>query len=82
MQKELLHQDPQHGSLKLTEEAYLVLKGNQNVLGKVEQEKPKLVKPKKETDYDQGLFDLLKKRRKELADRDNVPPYVVFSDRT
>ncbi len=82
VQKELLQQDPQHGSLKLTEKAYLVLKGNQKVLGKVEQEKPKLVKHAKETEYDQELFDLLRKRRKELADRDNVPPYVVFSDRT
>ena len=28
------------------------------------------------------LFGLLRQKRKELADRQNVPPYVIFSDRT
>ena len=41
-----------------------------------------LLSMQRRPEYDQELFDLLRKRRKELADRDNVPPYVVFSDRT
>ncbi len=82
VQKELLHQDPKHGSLKLTRKAYNVLKGNEKVPGKITPDTPKPVKVSKQTDYDHKLFDILRKRRKELADRDNVPPYVVFSDRT
>jgi ATP-dependent DNA helicase RecQ len=36
--------------------------------------------PMSETDI--GLFDALRKLRKDVADRSEVPPYVVFSDRT
>ncbi|NIS09267.1 MAG: DNA helicase RecQ [Candidatus Dadabacteria bacterium] len=82
VQKELLLQDPKHGSLKLTKKAYNVLKGNEKLLGIITPDTPKPIKVSKQTDYDQKLFDILRKRRKELADRDNVPPYVVFSDRT
>jgi ATP-dependent DNA helicase RecQ len=32
-------------------------------------------------DYDRGLFKRLKELRKTIADEENVPPYVVFSDR-
>jgi len=31
-------------------------------------------------DYDQALFDSLRGLRKELADREGVPPFVIFSD--
>jgi ATP-dependent DNA helicase RecQ len=32
--------------------------------------------------HDPQLFELLRRKRKELADQASVPPYVVFSDRT
>jgi ATP-dependent DNA helicase RecQ len=32
--------------------------------------------------YDAGLFQALRELRRELADAANVPPYVIFSDRT
>ena len=32
--------------------------------------------------YDRQLFEQLRTRRKELADTANVPPYVIFSDRS
>ena len=35
-----------------------------------------------DTEYDQELFDLLRNRRKQLATEANVPPYVIFSDKT
>src|SRR5699024_5846423 len=35
-----------------------------------------------EADYDEQLFSILRTLRKEMADRDNVPPYVLFSDMT
>ena len=31
-------------------------------------------------EYDQELFSLLRALRKQIADRDGVPPYVVFGD--
>ena len=33
-------------------------------------------------DYDKSLFELLRTKRKELADKANVPPYVIFSDKS
>ena len=35
-----------------------------------------------EVDYHEGLFNHLRDVRKQVADAGNVPPYVVFSDRT
>ncbi|TLU87442.1 MAG: DNA helicase RecQ [Chlorobium sp.] len=34
------------------------------------------------TPYNQKLFDLLRILRKQIADEQGIPPYVVFSDRT
>lgn len=34
------------------------------------------------SDQDQGLFEALRACRKELAEENNVPPYVIFHDRT
>jgi ATP-dependent DNA helicase RecQ len=39
-------------------------------------------KRKGEAEYDGALFDLLRRRRKELADAAHVPPYMIFSDRS
>lgn len=35
-----------------------------------------------EANYNEQLFSILRKLRKEMADQDNVPPYVLFSDMT
>jgi ATP-dependent DNA helicase RecQ len=35
-----------------------------------------------ETKYDTALFEILRKKRKELADAAHVPPYVIFPDKT
>jgi ATP-dependent DNA helicase RecQ len=45
----------------------------------LEVEAPKQAAPDK---YDQELYELLRQKRKELADTARVPPYVIFSDRT
>lgn len=39
------------------------------------------VQPEEE-DYNKGLFALLRQKRKQLADEEDVPPYVIFSDKT
>jgi len=62
--------------LTLKPAAYPVLKGQEKVWQAV---------PKPETEKapaDSGLFDKLRKLRKEIATREHVPPYVVFSDAT
>ncbi|MBW6508186.1 MAG: DNA helicase RecQ [Desulfuromonadales bacterium] len=80
-----LEQDvARYSILKLTEQARPLLRG---------EERLKLCKPrtrvqrgkKKEhkirgQNYDPALFEELRRVRKQIADRDGVPPYVVFGD--
>jgi len=70
--------------LKLTENARPLLRGEATLT--ITKPRLKAVKKKKPErkivglEYDQELFNLLRLRRKEIADRDGVPPYVVFGD--
>lgn len=83
VQKGLLTQDLQYGSLKLSEKAYEVLRSQAVVMGQIEQDRVKFSRPKTvELDYDQELFTTLREKRKALADAANVPPYVIFPDKT
>lgn len=74
----------QYSVLKLTEQARPLLHGELQL----QLSAPRLrVQRKKKTerkiagrDYDPELFDLLRKVRKQIAERDAVPPYVVFGD--
>jgi ATP-dependent DNA helicase RecQ len=83
IQKNLITKDMEFGSLKITDVGYEVLKGNRTVTGKLEADVVKFIpKPEMDLDYDENLFDLLKEKRKILADRSYIPPYVVFPDKT
>lgn len=64
----------QYPVVKLAPKAIPVLKGQAQVWQKV------LVERKKETD--DTLFEVLRRLRKQLADGEKVPPYVIFSDAT
>ncbi|MES2764451.1 MAG: DNA helicase RecQ [Bacteroidota bacterium] len=70
--------------LKLTEMSGPVLKGEEQVwlVKASEQKEEKKYAAKTELPYEKELFDLLKSLRKQLADDDKVPPYVIFSDAT
>jgi ATP-dependent DNA helicase RecQ len=83
IRKGLMIQDLEHGALKLTHKAWEVLRGKESVLGLLEKEVADLA-PRAEApgQYDPVLFELLRKKRKEIADRMNIPPYTVFHDRT
>jgi ATP-dependent DNA helicase RecQ len=83
VRKGLMIQDLEHGALKLTRKAWEVLRGKESVSGLLEKEVVDLA-PRAEVpgQYDPGLFELLRKKRKEIADRMNIPPYTVFHDRT
>jgi ATP-dependent DNA helicase RecQ len=83
LQDGLLAQDLEYGGLQLTPKAYEVLRGQERFAGTVQAEHVEAAAGKAESmEYDRGLFDLLRKLRKELADEQNVPPYVVFPDKT
>jgi ATP-dependent DNA helicase RecQ len=89
LQKGLLDQDEVHGSLRLTGEGAETLRNRAVVMGFLppteesdRPERPRAVERTPELVYDRTLFELLRKKRKELADAGSVPPYVIFSDRT
>ena len=80
-----LEQDvTRYSVLKLTEQARPLLRGEETLqLGKprirVERSKKKENRIRGQ-EYDPVLFEELRKVRKQIADRDAVPPYVVFGD--
>ncbi|HEX7974797.1 MAG TPA: DNA helicase RecQ [Anaerolineales bacterium] len=81
-QKGFLQQEDRYGSLKLTPKAYELFKNQAPVWGVLLEE---AVGPESKIaaqEYDLGLFEVLKRKRKELADAAHVPPYVIFSDKT
>lgn len=83
IQKGLIIQDMEFGGLGLADKAYDVLKGKEKVLGVIEEERPEYLPAKEfEQDYDHEFFEMLRQKRKELADKANVPPYVIFPDKT
>lgn len=86
IQKGLIIQDMKFGSLKLTRKAQDVLADREKVMGKFEEEQADYTKVKDKRqeyqEYDRNLFEVLRKKRKELADEANLPPYIIFSDKT
>jgi len=83
VRKRLMVQDMEFGSLKLTEKAKKVLRGEEEVLGRLEEERVgRDTGIESEKEYDRNLFEILRKERKQLADMSGVPPYVIFSDRS
>jgi ATP-dependent DNA helicase RecQ len=69
--------------LSLTPKAYDALKNRSPIMGRIQEAKERAARKARETEleYDRALFDLLRARRKQLADEAGVPPYVIFSDR-
>lgn len=80
IQQGLVNQDMEFGGLKLTPQAYAVFKGepvNGTLPDRTPQSPTAIMAP-----HDTALFQLLREKRKELAQAQAVPPYVIFSDRT
>ncbi len=71
----LLLSDGEYPVVKLTNEGAAVLRGEAKVRQRTAQ-KPRL------TATDDSLFERLRALRKAIADRQGVPPYVVFADST
>lgn len=74
----------QNAVLKLTEEARPILQQAQNLQLAVPRLSLDLGKRSQMAvqDYDRALFAKLKHLRKRIAEQDDVPPFVVFSDAT
>jgi ATP-dependent DNA helicase RecQ len=87
IQKGLLIYEYEHGSLKLTPKAWEVLRAKESVMGRLDAEKkesPGKLNREKEVleSYNRDLFEVLRKKRKQLADQANLPPFTIFHDRT
>jgi ATP-dependent DNA helicase RecQ len=83
VQKSLLSEGGKYGRHKLTPKAYSILKNKEPIMGILLEDEPQaLTRKGLPADYDLELFEILRKKRKELADAAQVPPYVVFSDKT
>ncbi|MDH3869784.1 MAG: HRDC domain-containing protein, partial [Desulfuromonadales bacterium] len=73
--------------LKLTEAARPLLRGEEHLVLAKPRIRVKTLQKKGRAqvgdfDYDDELFDVLRIRRKRLADEAGVPPYVIFGDAT
>ncbi len=81
--KNIIRKDYEYGSLKVTEEGREVLQSKKKVFGKIKETEISAA-PKESFDlfYDKELFEVLRIKRKEIADRFHFPPYVIFPDKT
>ena len=82
IQQQLLTKNIERGSIQLTDKGWAVLKGEQVWGIPVETQVHRHTHPDKTVEYDSVLFEELRAKRKELADTEGVPPYVIFFDRT
>jgi ATP-dependent DNA helicase RecQ len=81
IQKEIIKQDLEFGSLKLTPKAAAVLFNQEKVFALIHEEKKKEVKEAKIV-FDDELFNILRRKRKDISEKSNIPPYIVFSDKS
>jgi len=81
IRKEIVIRDSDYGSLKLSQSASDVLFNNKKVFGVIKEPEVKRKKLKSiGIEYDQKLFELLRIKRKQIADKKGIPPFVIFAD--
>ncbi|MBD3420747.1 MAG: DNA helicase RecQ [Chitinivibrionales bacterium] len=74
----------QYPTLRLGSRAHAILKG-EHPFSIVRKQEPKSVSKPKQTPagvYDEALFERLRRLRSTLAREHEVPPYIIFSDKT
>ncbi len=82
IQQDLIIQEIEFGSLKITKKGWEILRNKQLVFGLLQEEKIEYKKMKEvEYKFDHTLFEILRKKRKELANASNLPPYIIFQDK-
>ncbi|MDA1038168.1 MAG: DNA helicase RecQ [bacterium] len=74
----------EYPTLRLSQRGKSALVNNEPIfLSAIESvERPSQRKSGSDLDYDVKLFEKLRILRKEIADRQNVPPFIIFGDRT
>ena len=85
LSQNLLNKNDDYGVLSLSQKSYELLSGKRPFQGYLLRENilpSKTVKPKQNEAYDTTLFEKLRSKRKELADKTGVPPYIIFSDKS
>lgn len=78
----LLEQDMGHGGLRVTAKGQAALRGEKVFVAPEPPRAGAITTGATETGYDVALFARLRTLRRELAEAADLPPYVVFSDRT
>jgi len=85
IQQRVIDKEEKYGVLSLNKKSYDVLSGKLLFKGyppEPDKVKSKLKNVPRIMNYDDSLFNELRKKRKELADSKGVPPYVIFSDKS
>jgi len=85
LSQDLLHKSDDYGVLSLSQGSYELLSGKRPFQGYLLDEDilpAKTTRPKQNEAYDTSLFEKLRTKRKELADKNGVPPYIIFSDKS
>ena len=81
----LLNKNDDYGVLGLTRGSYELLGDKRPFQGYLPDEDTspsQAVRIKQDEAYDTTLFEKLRSKRKELADKTGVPPYIIFSDKS
>jgi ATP-dependent DNA helicase RecQ len=80
----LIQDSDDFGILKITQRGYNVMKGLEKIQAVIMEdiEITNKTPDGMKQDYDTELFNILRIKRKVLADMENIPPYIIFSDKT
>ena len=81
----LVNKNDDYGVLSLTRGSYELLSDKRPFQGYLPDEDSspsQAVRIKQGEAYDTALFEKLRSKRKELADKTGVPPYIIFSDKS
>ncbi|MFP4418110.1 MAG: DNA helicase RecQ [Chitinispirillaceae bacterium] len=79
----IVQSDSKFPVIQLSDKAAPVLfKKEKVIMLKQQMTKPKKKAASESKDYSQSLFDKLRELRMDLARAQNIPPYIVFSDKT
>ncbi|MBF0600469.1 DNA helicase RecQ [Limosilactobacillus oris] len=72
----------QYPVIQIAQDGWAVLKGERQVTRRQEERPAYLRTQLTESPDTAALFELLRQKRRELADKQGVPPFMVFSDKT
>lgn len=72
----------QYPVIQIAQDGWVVLKGEQQVTRRQEERPARSQTQVAESPDTAALFELLRQKRRELADKQGVPPFMVFSDKT